>query len=846
MENNTRGFAYRHLQMWLPFRLGQDYGQECYQAGEHRFDWWWYDKDWWEERFKRLRAEGFNGISFWNVHPFPLLIRFRKFPEAAFFSEKETARNIVHFQWLIEKAGEYGLDIVLMEYIIHCAPGFGRRHRLPFIKGRGWGKIDTPLLRAYNRYCHEELFRTYPRLGGLMTCWEAAKDNASFLAECVVDVMNKLPRKPALFIRLWGAHFPEDISRLIKRYRGKTVLCEKMSQENIFKPLADTRFVRWKQETGAPMMALFGPGNATGKNVKGLLWTEPEYTAKLFADARRKGIEGIGYFAGFDNWIGRGMKLPDEPLPKEQTIYAKVMRLEEEAVGHYACQPFEKYSARLWVKKLGAYYRLNNREASFLFRALKVGSGIVPRYCSLIDRDYGFPFGAGGLSSVIGPFTNSSNADFKGDFRLSGPYAYPFHAWGEKILSIMDYCRNPGAKGAHPPGIAAELEAMAGEVSDCLKKVKTRDAIRDLVKYIRLNALFGFYAGRKIMAGVYLYSSVFAGSKKEALALLEKGGKQLSASLAGAVEFSRLAAAIPLVEQMGQFYPREIRASIPLMKAELKKYRLLAQYLKRTKIPFEYVRRYWLSWDGYNSLQHYIRDGHHIKKTRINNAKHNLDKAVIAAEKAGAGLGGWPRERQNVIKWMSFLQTESNRFNRPAIVLSENKWHKLRFNGSFVPPLRLEDQLLSFFVPRKIILQDRYSYYPAAEVKSSALTFKVLRGAKSLNLVLKNPAKNAKISVFFDTVPGRKYIHYEVDLAGTIQAQDVTLIPPHGLKYEERPTAAFMRKKGGAIFLSFPGQEFHFRKSCGFNLVETKPGATFSYLPMLGAVGAPERFTKLI
>lgn len=119
---------YRHVEQWLPFRLGQDYGQECYQVGEHRFDWWWYDKDYWEERFKTLSEEGFNGICFWNVHPFPALIRYNKFPEAAFFSEGETEKNISHFKWMIKKGKKYGIGIILMEYIIHCTPGFGKTH----------------------------------------------------------------------------------------------------------------------------------------------------------------------------------------------------------------------------------------------------------------------------------------------------------------------------------------------------------------------------------------------------------------------------------------------------------------------------------------------------------------------------------------------------------------------------------------------------------------------------------------------------------------------------------------------------------------------------------------------
>jgi len=841
--------------MWLPFRLGQDYGQEGYQAGEHRFDWWWYDKNWWEKRLERLRAEGLNGITFWNVHPFPLFIRFKKFPEAAFFSEKETACNIAHFHWLIDKAAEYGLAIVLMEYMIHCSPGFGCRHHVPFGKGRGWGgKTDTPLLRAYNRYCHEELFRTYPRLGGLMTCWEAAKDNASFLTECIVDVMNKLPRKPDLFIRLWGAHFPEDIVRLVKSYRGKSILCEKMSQENIFKPLADTRFVSWRKETGAPMMAILGPGNATGKNVKGLLWTEPEFTAKLLADARCKGIEGIGYFAGFDNWIGRGIKPPREPMPKEQELYAKVMRLEEEAVGYYALRPFEKYKPGLWIEKAGGYYGLPHREASLLFKAMKTSSGISPRYCTLVDRDYGFPFGVGGLMSVIGRFTNYSNADFKGDFRLGGPYAYPFHTWGERINSITDYCRQPKAKGTNPPEIAGELEGMANETLACLKKIKDRSATSGLVKYIRLNALFGLSAARTIMAGVYLYSSLFSKNKEEALTRIEKGIKNLSLSLARAREFTRLAANIPLVEQMEQYYPREIRDSIPLVQAELKKYRLLVQCLKTTKIPFTAVSRYWLAWDNYNRLQNYIRDDHHIESARIRQAEEKLSLALNLAAESLRAAAGFEKTQENINQWLAYLKEEKKRIEIPVIncTPTTKDWYGLLYNGSFLPPLRLEDQLLSVFIPRKIYRQSRFGYFGTKPVIPSRLEFKIFHDQNGFYLVLRDFEVRHGIGVFFD--PGHSkqhYYRYDFNLRDhAVTGSFARLIAPHGLKYEPIDARAIkIETKGNLCKIFFPWSAFGLEKKIpekwGLNIVTSAGVGIYAFSSMLGAVGAPARFAKL-
>ena len=68
-----------------------------------------------------------------HPHPFPALIEYEKYPEATYFSKKETKRNIENFKWIIEKGKQYGVDIYLYFRNIHYPPEFAKKHSLKMI-----------------------------------------------------------------------------------------------------------------------------------------------------------------------------------------------------------------------------------------------------------------------------------------------------------------------------------------------------------------------------------------------------------------------------------------------------------------------------------------------------------------------------------------------------------------------------------------------------------------------------------------------------------------------------------------------------------------------------------------
>jgi hypothetical protein len=624
----------------------------------------------------------------------------------------------------------------------------------------------------------------------------------------------------------------------------------------MFKPIADIRFSMWKKDThGAPIMAIFGPGNASGKNLKGLFWSDPEFTKNIFADLLEKGGEGVGYFRGFDNW---GSEVPDSPRFSEaENKYLDAMWLEERAVGKYAKDPLQEYKEDYWIRRIEKHYGIKNGNS--LLVAIKASSSIVPRYCCLIDRDYGIPFGIGGILGVVGPFTNSSYADFKGDFRLHGPYAYPFHDWGEKILSIMDYATNRKREGTTPFKIAEELEENSiksikylGEVNG----VEKNEPLQTLKDYITLNAYFGRYSSEKIKSGVNLYSIIFSGNENEAVNLLKKGIENLSFSSQWGKRFTKLAKEIPIVKQTYEFFPREIERSIPLVEEEIRKWQELIKKIKDTSIPFEAIRFYWLSLDYYNKIQFYIKNDYHLAEERIDWAKRDLDTGIKEAQNSLKEAKSFPDIEKNIKNWLSFLREERARLGVPEIVCSgkNENWHFLTCNGPLLPPLRFENQMLSFFIPQKIERQKPQEYCETKPIKAHSFRFNIFYDKEYLHLLVKMDGREGSLIIFFDPSYSRKnYYQYEIDLNRGIRRENyVELIHGRGLRYTPDWKSGVKVKNNdeSTMHFSFPFNRLGFSPKkgdiWGFNIYYSNKDNSFAFCSMLGSVGAPARFGKIM
>lgn len=827
-------FKIRAFMRWLPFRLGQHYMQESYEVGEHRFDWWWYDETWWTEMFQRLAYLRYNTFTLWNIHPFPALIKYNKYPEAALFSEEETEKNIVNFRKVVSKGKAYGIRVVVKQYNSYYSPGLAKKHSLRELRQDGWTGSLNELTRDYARYCLSELFRTYPEMEGFMFCMgEVNVDNYAYVKETIIDELNKLNTKPFLIARLWGVSFPARMRELIQSYKGEMFLAQKTSEERIIKPVVDSRFAQWKRDVPeAKMIAQFGPGYAPGVNMVGQLFADPSFIRGTMNDLLQKDGSGVEYFTGFDNWSAKKRVSPD--FTEAEKDWLEVNWLGIEAAGKYSWNPAEEYEQEYWIERVQSHYGMHEN-GDVLLRAMRSATGIVPRVYCLFSPPYdGTPYG---VARTIGPFTCSSCADPDGDFMLGNPYAYPFHVWGEDVLSIPEYVKNVDAQATTPLQIADEIEAYARtSVADLVKvgpKIKNQSRLQALTKYVRISSLIGMHNAARIRAGVELYSGIFANDKKSFLKSCEKGIGQLGAVIRHGRELTAHAKGVFLPEghngHVGAYSnPFLIERDLPSFEEDLNRWKEVMLTVNETDVDFQTIKKYWLSHDYYNSVQNHIRRSYFIQESRLRKADEAIQKAIELACKASDNISKDIVAGQMLSKWIEFLHSEKARLEAPQIecikVMDSPKENEL-FNESwcqraekqilvnndaFEPLYGLETSLLSLFkpvefsraVPKTVlsVTYDDYNFYLC------------LRG-------FVEDIKDCNEYIDVSLAPGhthKKFYWLEIYYNGTkleMESARRELLAPHGLTFDRTwksnwDIRARLQTDGWSMVVTIPFEEF--------------------------------------
>ena len=188
----------------------------------------------WRSLFDLLARARFNSIGFWHSHPFQYMIEYKQFPEAAVLTPEQTQRNIKTFTMIFKLAYERNIDTYLINWNIHLPKPFAKAHGIPD------AGHDSPLVRAYMRYCITQTLRTYPRLIGLGVCagermpspvydWREQWVKDTFLAG-IADSGRVAP----LLHRYWYTA-PDSVQRIIAAdYAGRVILPLKYNGEHMY------------------------------------------------------------------------------------------------------------------------------------------------------------------------------------------------------------------------------------------------------------------------------------------------------------------------------------------------------------------------------------------------------------------------------------------------------------------------------------------------------------------------------------------------------------------------------------------------------------------------------------
>ena len=156
------------------FALGLQRPEITYEGAEYDYRYtqeefpWFYDKAAWTKYLDTLVEQRINTLYLWNGHPFTLLLKLPKYPEAQELPTAQLEQNIAMYRWLTEEADKRGIWVLQGFYNIHLSHTFAKAHGVPMHLS-----APTPLASEYTRYCISEFIREYPNVGIFMTLGEA-------------------------------------------------------------------------------------------------------------------------------------------------------------------------------------------------------------------------------------------------------------------------------------------------------------------------------------------------------------------------------------------------------------------------------------------------------------------------------------------------------------------------------------------------------------------------------------------------------------------------------------------------------------------------------------------------
>jgi hypothetical protein len=485
----------------LPFHLGTTLYNGAWSGfakNDHSTDWWWYDKQYWTELFKRYQDAHLNTIIYWHPHPFIGFIKLKKFPEAAYLTPEETDRQIEMFRWITSEGKKHGISFYFLTWNICLPPGFYKTHGLEEFGA------DVPIVREYTRYVVSELFRTYPDLAGLVTmAAESPPGCIDFVLNAIIpglkdSISGDSPRKtlPTLIFWTWCS-YPEDAKRVLDAYPGEKYILHYLQYEQFFKPMADPRILMTSKALGGiKVVAMGGPSTASSW----LYWGDPFFIQKTMQDLVHKNGCGI-LFSGTtafsflaERWVAR------------------------EAFERYSYNPYQKDSCSYWESRISDRYG-SSKIAQPLLRAMIDSTNILPRFMCLVhsqsdhyEPQIGMPLvnfvEMPTLSTYV--FENHDYVSEDGRLVPQMGMTWPNPDWGEKVISIREYAQGKRTGGTTPVIIADEIETLShntlraiDEVRQNLNQVSKRETeLSNTLRLMEMSAYLGLHLAEKIRAGI--------------------------------------------------------------------------------------------------------------------------------------------------------------------------------------------------------------------------------------------------------------------------------------------------------------------------------------------------------
>lgn len=141
------------------------------------------DLKYWESFLDMMVKNRFNKLTLWSQHPFPLMVKTKKYPEACGLSDTELADWQNFWRSLFKMAKERGIETYMVTWNIHVSPEFAKIHNVaPYCINNEYNTKftdTTEIVKDYTRETIKTVIDTYPDLTGIGTSLSEAMQGLS-------------------------------------------------------------------------------------------------------------------------------------------------------------------------------------------------------------------------------------------------------------------------------------------------------------------------------------------------------------------------------------------------------------------------------------------------------------------------------------------------------------------------------------------------------------------------------------------------------------------------------------------------------------------------------------------
>jgi len=380
------------------------------------------DPVFWEKFLDFLAENRYNCLSLWSEHPFHMMFRLDKYPDACPYCDAELKRYQDLYRFIFRRAKERGMEVFLITWNIRITPFVARALGLPEELGEmeestNWTyepenslpkhsrdfvpvRQHLDVIQDYFKECIKTLVTTYVDLRGIGTnCAEEMVGNASERQDWVMQTYLEAVRQAGRdipFIMRTNMGNGKIAKRFLDEYPSRRkYISWKYSNAHMYshpEPQFEDLWGAWEGVDLEAVKVLFTVRN---DDFHTLRWGDPDFLKKYIRGMKKPYVEG--FYWGADGYVW-GKDFQHFPGGHKTWEYDYEKHWHQfELLGRLGYNP--ELPDDIWREKYKAHY---GEWGEGFRRGLAAASRIIPAVNRLFWLDYDFQWNPEGLLSRFG------------------------------------------------------------------------------------------------------------------------------------------------------------------------------------------------------------------------------------------------------------------------------------------------------------------------------------------------------------------------------------------------------------------------------------------------------------